>query len=119
MNTWRPDAYHGARKHSNFFEGWYFKFVDAGEQQRYAVIPGIFRGVNDTDSHCFVQTLDGVTGKTTYHRYPLDQFAADPDRFAIRVGPSFFSADELALNLDRPDQQMVGVLRFAGRNWTA
>jgi hypothetical protein len=34
--------YHGHGRHSNFFEGWYFKFVDAAEEHVQAVIPGVF-----------------------------------------------------------------------------
>jgi tocopherol cyclase len=33
-NTWRPAAYHGHGKTSDFFEGWYFKLVDASERNR-------------------------------------------------------------------------------------
>lgn len=73
-NTWRPAAYHGHGKTSDFFEGWYFELVDASECNRLAVIPGVFLGSHGQDSHAFVQTLDGATGRTTYHRYPLDDF---------------------------------------------
>jgi len=37
-----PASYHGHGKRPPFFEGWYYKLVDASEQARYAVIPGIF-----------------------------------------------------------------------------
>ena len=84
-NTWRPAAYHGHGKTQDFFEGWYFKLVDATGRQRLAIIPGVFLGKQGRDSHAFVQTLDGATGRTTYHRYPLAAFWAAPDRFDIRV----------------------------------
>jgi hypothetical protein len=123
-NTWRPAAYHGHGKSRDFFEGWYFKLVDASERHRLAVIPGVFLGKQGRDSHAFVQTLDGATGRTTYHRYPLDAFWAAPDRFDIRVGPNRFSSQEIGLAIDAPERRLLGSLRFDGVTpwpvtWTA
>ena len=53
--------YHGHGKRSNFFEGWYFKFVDVAEQHVHAVIPGVFLGQDRSVSHAFVQVLDGLS----------------------------------------------------------
>mgnify|MGYP006910663967 CR=1 FL=1 len=36
---WRPALYQDGRKSRGYFEGWYFKFVDAATQQPVAVIP--------------------------------------------------------------------------------
>ena len=30
--VWQPAMYHGHGKRKDFFEGWYFKFVDAPER---------------------------------------------------------------------------------------
>lgn len=111
-NTWRPDAFHGRKKKADYFEGWYFKLVTADERARLAVIPGVFLGKSEAEHHCFVQTLDGVTGRTSYHRYPLDQFWAHKRNFEIRVGPNSFSAEEIALNIDEDGRRLVGTLRF-------
>ena len=113
-DIWRPALYHGRGKRAPFFEGWYFKLVNAGEQLRYAVIPGVFIGHEPAASHAFVQTLDGVTGRTAYHRYPLEAFQASQDEFDIQIGPNRFRADRIVLDIDRPEGQMVGELRFAG-----
>lgn len=113
-NTWRPAAYHGHGKTRDFFEGWYFKLVDASEQRRLAVIPGVFLGKAGRDSHAFVQTLDGATGRTTYHRYPLEAFWAAPDRFDIRVGPNRFSEHEIGVAIATPERRLLGTLRFDG-----
>ena len=114
-SIWRPALYHGRGKRPPFFEGWYFKLVDAGEQHRYAVIPGVFIGREPGASHAFVQTLDGVTGRTAYHRYPFEAFQAARDEFDIRVGPNRFRADRIELDIDRPEGRMSGELRFCGR----
>lgn len=109
-----PALYHGHGAKPPFFEGWYFKLVDATETHRYAVIPGVFIGDGPDASHAFVQTLDGVTGRTAYHRYPFEAFQAARDRFDIRIGPNRFRADAITLDIDRPEGELRGELRFAG-----
>lgn len=109
-----PALYHGHGAKPPFFEGWYFKLVDAAETHRYAVIPGVFIGDGPDASHAFVQTLDGVTGRTAYHRYPFDAFQAARDTFDIRIGPNRFRADAITLDIDRPEGRMQGELRFSG-----
>ena len=111
-----PAVYHGHLRKAPFFEGWYFKLVDAVEARRYAIIPGVFIGDGGEPgaSHAFVQTLDGVTGRTAYHRYPFEAFQAARDTFDIHIGPNRFRVDELLLDIDRPEGQMRGKLRFAG-----
>ena len=111
---WKPALYHGDGVRPPFFEGWYFKLVDATEAHRYAVIPGVFIGREPASSHAFVQTLDGATGRSTYHRYPFDVFRADPHEFDIRVGPNRFRLDRIALDIDSPERRMRGELRFSG-----
>jgi len=113
-NIWRPEAYHGAGKKPPFFEGWYFKLVDAGQQQRWAVIPGVFIGREPGSSHAFVQTLDGATGHSTYHRYPYESFRAAPRELDISIGPNRFRRDAISLDIDDPQRRMKGDLRFSG-----
>lgn len=112
---WQPELYHGRGKRPPFFEGWYFKLVDATETHRYAVIPGVFIGAEPGSSHAFVQTLDGATGHSTYHRYPFEAFRAEADEFDVWVGPNHFRADSMVLDIDAPDRKMHGALRFMGR----
>ena len=107
-----PDLYHGTGKKSPFFEGWYFKLVDAAERHSYAVIPGVFIGSDADPSHAFIQTLDGMTGRSTYHRYPLEAFSADAGAMDIRVGPNRFTRDHMSLELTSPERSMSGVVRF-------
>ena len=112
--AWQPNLYHGQDKRPPFFEGWYFKLVDATESHRYAVIPGVFIGQEPRASHAFVQTLDGATGRTTFHRYPFEAFRADPRTFDIQVGANRFRADQITLDIDSPDQRLRGEVQFAG-----
>jgi tocopherol cyclase len=111
-STMNPDAYHGKTKKQPFFEGWYFKVVSKDQQQRYAIIPGIFKSDDPEHNHCFVQVLDGSTGKTIYQTYPPDAFHSEPNSFDIRVGPNRFMADMLSLRLEHPEMNLWGELRF-------
>jgi hypothetical protein len=107
-----PAWYQGYRAKPPYFEGWYFKLVDVTEQHRYAIIPGIFIGKDD--SHAFVQVLDGVTGETTYHEYPADVFQAAEDRFDVRIGPNRFTLERIELQIESAEHAITGVLRFSG-----
>lgn len=108
-NTMHPERYHGRLRNQRppFFEGWYFKVVDAGEQHRYSFIPGIFWSGRP---HAFVQVLNGAAATAHYHEYPIEMFWAADDRFDIHVSNNRFGEHELSLNIDRPDQQVFGRL---------
>ena len=99
------------------FEGWYFKLVDAEGAQPYAIIPGVFLGA---DAHAFVQVLDGHAGTSAYHRFPLSEFQADKDAFAVRIGRCRFDRSGIALAIDKGEagveQAVQGEVRFSG--WT-
>ena len=81
----------GARPRGSFFEGWYVKLVNADQSVRVAVIPGVFLSEDGRLAEAFVQVLDGMTGQTAYHPFPLGEFAAQTHRFDVRVGTSRFS----------------------------
>jgi hypothetical protein len=112
--VWQPAMFHGHGKRGNFFEGWYFKFVDAAEQHVHAIIPGVFLGQDRSASHAFVQVLDGLSGRSTYHRYPLDQFAASDREFDLRVGPNHFRLEAISIDIADTDRTLRGELNFDG-----
>lgn len=96
-----PEAFHGRGVTRGFFEGWYVKLVSADRAQRWAVIPGIFRGLGDEGrDEAFVQVLDGLTGESRYHRFDVAEFHASDDRFEVAVGPNRF--DSTGIDLDLP-----------------
>ncbi|MBN1640501.1 MAG: hypothetical protein JXA09_04630 [Anaerolineae bacterium] len=114
MQVLHPERYHGHRKRPPFFEGWYYKLVDRSEQQRYAVIPGIFLSDDPAQQHSFVQVLDGSAGAATYHRYPPDAFWAAPDAFEVHVGPNRFTGASLSLDIATPERTVQGEVHFSG-----
>ncbi|MCU0476748.1 MAG: hypothetical protein MUC99_11685, partial [Anaerolineae bacterium] len=65
--------------------------------------------------HAFIQVLDGMTGRASYHEYPASAFIADPERFDVTVGNSRFSAEGITLDIDTPDGRVQGEVRFENR----
>src|SRR6218665_653235 len=87
-----PEAFHGRGVTRGFFEGWYIKLVSADRAQRWAVIPGVFRGVGDDGAtdEAFVQVLDGLSGRSWYHRFETSALAASDRRFEVGLGGNRF-----------------------------
>lgn len=101
--------YHGYDKRAPYFEGWYYKLVSADENQRYAVIPGVILG---DEEHAFIQLLDGSTGQSSYHTYPLSAFWASDKHFEIRIGESQFMSDSIQLAVNSGEGSLNGALKF-------
>ncbi|KAF9945748.1 hypothetical protein BGZ70_003639 [Mortierella alpina] len=115
-NIHRPLHYHGEHIASNFFEGWYFKFVKlngtaSDPSVSMAVIPGIYRPNPDSldkqGAHAFVVVV-GMPGTTraAYYRFPPQDFVdlggQGPEQngqFRFKVGNSIFAHDEVLLDL--------------------
>jgi tocopherol cyclase len=102
-----PEVFQGRDKKHTYFEGWYFKVVDASETNAYAFIPGIAMD-EAGNRHSFIQVLDGKKRSSEYHRFDSASFNAAPGAFKIAVGENIFSRDSLSLNL--PDAR--GTLCF-------
>lgn len=89
----------GATSRGSFFEGWYVKVVSADLSVRLAVIPGVFLSDDGRIAEAFVQVLDGISGRTAYHAFPLAEFRADTHRFDVQVGANRFTEDGIRLDL--------------------
>jgi hypothetical protein len=114
FETLHPAIYHGRRARRPFFEGWYFKVTDGAQENAWAIIPGIYKDHDPALDEAFVMFLDGRSSQVFYHAYPVSEFAASEERFNIRVGPNFFAAEYLTLNLPN----LRGHLVFEGlRPW--
>jgi hypothetical protein len=109
--TMNPAMYHGHGKKAPFFEGWYFKLINATESLRYAIVPGVFLG---EDAHAFVQILNGNTAQSAYHRFPLSEFWASQDDFEVRIGVNYFSQESIKIEIDDQLGQVNGELTFKG-----
>jgi tocopherol cyclase len=105
-STWNPDMYHGWGRTHNFFEGWYFKIVDATEKYAFAFIPGISIGKTG-ESHAFIQVLDGKKCTTAYHRFDSQTFKPSEEIFNVQLLDNQFSAHGMVLNLPNVQGQLT------------
>ncbi|MGB9666129.1 MAG: tocopherol cyclase family protein [Candidatus Cryosericum sp.] len=110
--VWHPEMFHGRSWRPSGFDGWYFKMVDPTERHVWAVIPGIWMDRDPSLQYCFIQFLDGTTGRTSMHRYPVQQFWASRDRFDIVVGTSRFSLTSMHLDIDDAGVRLAGDVQF-------
>ena len=104
-----PEQFQGWGKTHKYFEGWYFKVVNAEESKAFAFIPGI--AMNESGrKQAFIQVLDGKMQTSVNHIFNAEEFAPAAGLFNLTIGPNFFS--EHALSLDLPG--ISGDLQFAG-----
>jgi tocopherol cyclase len=111
LKTWRPEIYQGWGKRRTYFEGWYYKIVDVGERNIWAVIPGVAYGQDASSAHAFIQLINGTTTETEYHRFPIEQFRYARNRLEIEIGGNRFTRNSIRLDIAGV---MTGDLRFEG-----
>lgn len=111
-NTIHPSRYHGFGVKPPFFEGWYFKLVSKDHTHKYSIIPGVYFSSEPNNSHCFIQVFNSGDEAVSYHRYPIDSFKAEKDRFEIQVGPNIFRSDQISLAIDDDLGKVQGNLIF-------
>jgi hypothetical protein len=111
-NIWKPEMPQLKWGKPNQFEGWYFKLVDASEENAIAVIPGVSFGRNEAESHCFVQVLEGRTRKAYYFPFPLEEFQSEKNQLRISIRENEFRMDGLDLALKDQQNKISGSLQF-------
>ncbi len=104
------EQYHGWGKTKRYFEGWYYKIVNADENKAFAFIPGIAMDENG-NKQAFVQVLDGKNLSADYFKFDAEQFIPTKGAFQLQLEKNFFSADKIDLQLPN----VHGSLRFKQR----
>jgi hypothetical protein len=104
-----PEQFQGWGKTKKYFEGWYFKVVNANETKAFAFIPGIAMDENG-NKQAFVQVLDGKRKTADYHRFDADRFEPTAKKFFVSIGKNSFSEKHLRLQLPG----VSGELNFSG-----
>ena len=108
-SLFNPEQYQGWGMTRKYFEGWYFKVVNATETKAFAFIPGI--GMDEAgNSHSFIQVLDGVEKKSEYHTFSSSLFVPASKGFELTIGKNFFSTNRIVLDLPA----VKGALDFSG-----
>ncbi|MBZ9623423.1 hypothetical protein G9F71_011220 [Clostridium sp. FP2] len=112
-NKINPDLYHGNNRKNNFFEGWYFKLIDKNMNNVLALIPGIYLGKSQENSHSFIQILQGNKASYSYKKFTKDEFISKNNtEFDINISNNNFSLKEISLNINDDTYNITGSVRF-------
>lgn len=111
-NRLHPERYHGFTAHPPFFEGWYFKLVSRDGSHRLAIIPGVYLREDQEKRHAFIQVFDSESEAGAYIRYPFEDFKASPNSFEVMIGPNYFSAEQIKLDIEDENISVRGMLNF-------
>jgi tocopherol cyclase len=109
---WNPSWFQGSREKKQYFEGWYFKNVSKEGDHCWSFIPGI--SLVGSDTHSFVQAINGTTGETWYFRYAAEDFQFSSSGFYITVGPNKFSRDGFELDIQKGENRFFGKVQNHG-----
>ena len=104
-----PEQFQGWGKTKKYFEGWYFKVVNADESKAFAFIPGIAMD-EAGNRNAFIQVLDGKKKTVAYYKFDAISFVPTAGKFLVDIGDNSFSERHIKLNL--PD--VKGELNFSG-----
>jgi hypothetical protein len=108
-----PEIFQGRLQNKHYFEGWYFKIIDADVENIYAFIVGISLDKKTHTSHAFIQFFNATERCAYYFKYPVEDFSASPDAFEIHIGPNLFSLQKIVVNIDQDGQQIQGELTLS------
>ncbi len=111
MRLFTPEIFQGRLSSNNYFEGWYFKNVNASREAVYSFIPGV--SLNADNPHAFIQVINGITGETQYIEYPLSAFRFEKRYFRVEVGRSVFSKEQMLLDIDSDSIKVKGQLTYS------
>jgi len=112
LKIWNPEIFQGRNKKKEYFEGWYFKSVSKDEQTAYALIIGVSITKELANSHAFIMIMDARNQLLHYFSYPLSSFWANNDKFEIKIGNSFFSLNQIKLDIEEGETSVKGQLEF-------
>lgn len=103
-----PEMYQGWGNTKKYFEGWYFKVVNAPGTKAFAFIPGISMDAAG-NNHSFIQVLDGSMQKSEYHSFDASLFKPSEKEFELSLGENYFSPCRMVLDLP----SVIGDLEFS------
>ncbi len=113
---WNPAAYQGGTVTRRYFEGWYYKQVDAPAGRALALIPGVSFSADGSARHAFVQVVPSG-GTALYFAFPAESFRAERTApFEVRIGTNAFSSRGITLDLNDGEHSVRGELRYG--TWT-
>ena len=111
LKTLHPELFQGNLKKKRYFEGWYFKHVSKDLSHVYSFIPGI--SLSENDPHSFIQVINGISGKTCYITYPVNDFRWERNKLQIEIGNSLFTDRFIDLDIDNEEIKVSGRLEYS------
>jgi hypothetical protein len=105
-----PETFQGDLKKKNYFEGWYFKHVSRDLNHVWSFIPGV--ALTRHNPHAFIQVINGITGKTDYITYPLNQFSYEKTHLYLKIGDSVFTDKFMNLNIEKENINLSGYVEY-------
>jgi len=102
-----PEQYHGWGKTRRYFEGWYYKVINADEDRAFAIIPGI--AMNEKgEKQAFIQVLDGKKLTAEYFKFDAQEFQVKSGKFELKLVNNLFTNHKIELDLS----SVKGLLKF-------
>jgi len=109
---WNPAAYQGGDVSRRYFEGWYYKQVNAEETHALALIPGVSFSEDGESRHSFVQVVPSW-GETHYFSCSTENFRWDPrPPFRVSVASTTFDREGISLDIADKHSVVAGRLEF-------
>jgi len=109
---WNPAMYQGGQVSRRYFEGWYYKHVDASESRAVAIIPGVSFSADGRTKHAFVQVVPSG-GEAHYFAFPAEEFRFDQRApYRVCIGRNTFSREGIHLELADEHRQVSGDIGF-------
>lgn len=112
FKKYNPSQFQGSKTKQGYFEGWYYKLVDASEELAFAIIPGISLPKHDKNSHAFIMVFDARNHEMNYFKFDIKDFNASKKEFRLKIADNFFSQEKLILNLNKDSLQIKAHLEF-------
>lgn len=106
INIFHPERFQGVGKKKEYFEGWYFKIVDASRDQSFALIFGISYDKSG-QAEVFCQFLDSQSNRSDYYKFNLQDFSFNKEKFEIKFEKNKIYKQELEIVLPRCHGRLV------------
>ncbi len=108
-----PELYMKRAYHKTYFEGWYYKQVNATRSHSISFIPSVSFTKDSSTAYLQVIYQNGDNLITDICEYDISDFAASKDDFLVTTGDSCFSDKELKVNFRGKSVLVSGLIEFS------
>ncbi|MFA6702917.1 MAG: hypothetical protein WCS06_09695 [Dysgonamonadaceae bacterium] len=77
-----------------------------------SLIPGISLSKDGKEQHAFIQIINGITAKTNYYSFPIEEFSFSKKEFAIKIADNYFSKDSIIINIKDDNSIVSGKIKM-------